>query len=342
MGKKIKIILIILVIILVMASIFVRIHISLVNKKYGYWIDNNDFLYDKAIEYLSKEEGKKADSVNKDDYQVFYDYEGFGIKEKDNFKYAYMYILEESYYVKHEKLRSDEKSCMPYKFIFENNEVIGYEIPKDGTEYITSIKEMFPDDIENKVIKYNFNTSKLAKKVDEYYSYLESTLIFHEDYNEEIIAICGNYNKNTSNSTNNVISGRCIDGYGDVYEFEVPYNENQEPLENINNIDKNVISKYQGKKVDSIAKDDLNIIKNNLSTIKENYSDIKTQDIKISFIKVLNNINKESNGNIIVLNYNNSDYIDLLIYTDSLKQENISESSKKIINILRKYKLSNY
>ena len=342
MNRKIKIILTILIIVLLIIASIIGINVNLSNKsneKYGYWITDNEFLYDKAIEYLKEEKYKAAYDKYKEDYQIFYDYEGFGIKEKDNKKYAYMYILEESYYVKHEKIRSSEGSCIPYKFIFENDEIISYEIPKDGSEYANSIKEMFPDDIENKVIRYEFKDAKLKKSVEEHYSYLESTLIVNMDYDEDIIIAYGSYGGNTTKSEANTIKGKCIDGYGDVYEYKIPCNENQELLVNIEDIDKNIISKYQGNKIAAISSEDLNEIKNNLNNLKEDYSNTKNihEDIQLYFVKVPH---IKNNDNMLVVDYENSSLMDLIVDTSNFRKENTSESSKNILSILKKYNLS--
>ena len=341
MNKKVKIVFIISIILLLVVGLVICLNIDLSNKsneKYGYWITDNEFLYDKAIKYLKEEKYKTANDKDKEDYQIFCDYEGFGIKEKDNKKYGYMYILEESYYVKHAALHSSEKSSMPYKFIFENNEVIGYEIPQDGSEYITSIKEMFPNDIEHKVLNYNFNIIKLSKDVENHYSYLESTIIIDRDFNEDIIAICGIYGDNISKPEANTIKGNCIDGYGDVYEYKIPCNENEELLVDFNDIDKNIIAKYQGNYITSISKEDFNEIKSNLSNLKKDYSNINTtnKDTQSSFVKVLTT--KQYNGDIII-DSNDGDFIDLIIYTPNFRRENTSESSKNILNILAKYNL---
>ena len=343
MNKKIKLTLIFVIIILLIIASIIGINVNLSNKsneKYGYWITDNEFLYDKAIEYLKEEKLKIAHDKDKEDYQIFYDYEGFGIKEKDNKKYAYMYILEESYYIKHEKIRSSEGSCMPYKFIFENNEVIGYENPKDGSEYANSIKEMFPDDIENEVMRYEFKDAKLKKRVEEHYSYLESTLIVNMDYDEDIIVAYGIYGGNITKSEANTIKGKCIDGYGDIYEYKIPCNENQELLVEIEGIDKNIISKYQGNKIASISIEDLNTIKNNLNNLKEEYSNTKTinEDMQLSFVKVSHK--KNNDNNMLVLDYENSSLMDLLVDTYNVRKENTSEASKNILNILTKYNLS--
>lgn len=343
MKKRIKLTLIFVILILLIIISIIRINIDLSNKsteKYGNWITGDEFLYDKAIEYLKKEKLKTAKDINKEDYQIFYDYEGFGIKEKDNRKYAYMYILEESYYIKHNKIRSSEGSCIPYKFIFENNEVIDYKKPEDGSKYAKSIKEIFPDDIENKVIKYEFKDANLKKSVEKYYSYLESTLIVDTDYDEDIIVIYGVCSGNTTDSGSNTIKGKCVDGYGDIYEYKIPCDEKQEILLVIESIDKNTIAKYQGNKITSISSEDLNIIKSNLDNLKEEYSNTKTRNKnnQISFVKVFHKKNNEDT--ILVLDYENNSLIDLLVETSDVRKENISEAGKEILNTLAKYNIS--
>lgn len=341
MNKKIKIILVILVIVLLIVSLVVGVNINLSrksNEKYGYWVTNSEFLYDKAIEYLKEEKYKTTYDKDKEDYQIFYDYEGFGIKDKEQKKIVYMYILEESYYVKNEKLRRSEGSCIPYKFTFENNEVVNYEIPQDGSEYKNSIKEMFPDDIEDKVIKYNSNTLSSYKEVEKHYSYLQSTLVIEEDYNENAIAICGVYGGNNPELETNTIKGKYIDGYGDIYEYQVPYNEDQELLSNINDINEKSILKYKENKISSISKDDLNKMKDAFNNVKEKYSEekIANKDEPLSFVKVLYG---KMDGDMFFTGYKNGNLIDLVISRSDSKKENISEAGKDIIDILVKYEL---
>lgn len=172
MNKKILGVIIILVLIIgIIIGYFI-----FTKKDNTVWITDYEFLYDKAIEYIAEEITTSGHDKDKEDYMVFTDYEGFGIEEKDNKKYVYMWILSESYYVEDNTLKSSEGSSMPYKFSVENNEVVGYEIPKDGDDlYVSSIKEMFPDSIENKVLSYEMDNSNLEEKVKEYYSYLDMT-----------------------------------------------------------------------------------------------------------------------------------------------------------------------
>lgn len=170
-SNKQKNTIITILILLVIGLICMIIVISRKNKEN--WITDNEHLYSKAIEYIEKEQKEKGYDNHQQDYQVFTDYKGFGIEEKDNKKYVYMWILKETYYVKEGELKISEGSSMPYKVIFENNEVIKYENPKDGAYYAPSIKEMFPDSIENKIIAYSMGNSKIKEKVKEYYSYLD-------------------------------------------------------------------------------------------------------------------------------------------------------------------------
>ncbi len=327
-----------IVIITIMAIVLLLIvtTIILANNKTN-WITDHDFLYSKAIDYIVSERKEKSYDNNKEDYQVFTDYKGFGISvnERKNEKYAYMYILEECYYTKHEKIRSDVGSCIPYKFTFnENNEVINYEVPKDGSEHTKSIKKIFPNDIENKVLSYIFDGTKLKSNVKEHYSYLASTDIVHTDYEEEPIIVCGMYGGYTSKAEANTIKGKYIDGYGDVYEYTIPCNENEELSINIDEITSNEISKYVGKKINTISKEDIAEIKNNLANIEDEYENIGiwAEDAPLSFVKV----KYVKKNNLLVVDYDKAEFTDLIKSTNEM---NISETGKKIISILNKYNL---
>ena len=133
------------------------------------FIKDSDNLYDVAVKYIENEQMNNGNDKYKDNYHIFTDYETFGIIKKNNKKYVYMWILTESYYVENNEIKSSEGSSMPYKFTFEDDKIIKYEIPKDGTEYEPSIRKLFPNSIENKVINYSMD-NKLKNSVDEYYS----------------------------------------------------------------------------------------------------------------------------------------------------------------------------
>lgn len=134
------------------------------------WITDHEFLYDKAIEYLTKKDTDESYDKNKEGFKIFFDYIPFGIEEKGNKKIAYMWILEEEYYMENNEIESGEGSSMPYKFVFENNEVISYQVPSDGSEYGPSIKRIFPKSIERNVMRFQIDSSKLREEVEEYYS----------------------------------------------------------------------------------------------------------------------------------------------------------------------------
>ena len=140
--------------------------------------EEEDYLYDIAIDYL-KEKYTKEDNEHysdKDDYQIFFDYEGFGTSAEGNNKYAYMWVSEESYYAEDGEVKIGSGSSMAYKVTFSGDKVISVENPKDGTYYVPSINEMFPKGIAKKILNYNFDNSKLEKMVEEHYSYLNNSL----------------------------------------------------------------------------------------------------------------------------------------------------------------------
>ena len=120
---------------------------------------------------------------NKENYITDYEhlYDTFGITEDENYRYVYMWIAEESYYIADNKIISGSGSSMPYKFTFElnDNKVVKIETPKDGNEYTSSIKEMYPDDIENKAINFQWKDDTLIKEVRNYYSDLKDKSIYY-------------------------------------------------------------------------------------------------------------------------------------------------------------------
>lgn len=328
--KNIVIITIVAIVLLLLITIII-----LANNKTN-WITDHDFLYSKAIDYIVNEH-KKEYYNNEEDYQIFTDYEGFGISqnEKKKEKYAYMYVLVESYYTKKEKIRSGSGSCIPYKFTFnENDEIINYEIPEDGSRHTESIKKIFPNDIEDKVLSYIFDDTKLNNDVKQHYSYLESTEIVHIDNEEYPIVICGMYGGYTTKAEANTIKGKYIDGYGDIYEYTIPCNENEELRINIDEITENEISKYVGEKVSNISKEDIAEIKDNLVNIEEEYENVGiwAEDEPLSFVKV----KYVKKNNLLVVDYDKPEFTDLIKSTNEM---NISESGKKIISILNKYNL---
>ena len=140
---------------------------------------NDNKLYDAAIKYVIDSDSNP--DKNNDRYKLFADYTSFEITKDDKYRYAYMWIAFESYYVKENKIVSSSGSSMAYKFTFDlnNDKVIKVEHPKDGKYYVSSIKEMFPDDIEDKVINFEWKDDKLIKEVRDYYKDLEDKSIYY-------------------------------------------------------------------------------------------------------------------------------------------------------------------
>lgn len=323
MNKKIGVRIFIITIILIVG---VSLGITIFHKQDNTnWITDSDYLYDMAKEYII-EENSNVDDQNEKDFKVFADYEKFGIEEKNNKKYVYMWILEESYYVRNDKLRSGSGSSMAYKFTFENDKVLNYQTPMDGEYNTSSIKNMFPDNIENKVLGYNMEDSKLKSQVKEYYSYLDSTEIVYVDPNEEIILYTGYYGGYTTKSEANTIKGKCIDRYGNVYEYQIPCNKNEEMLIDVDKIDVPIVEKYKRKVVSKLSKEDKDIILNNINNVSDEYKDtgITMEDSPCSFIYIMTNKNKK----------------ELLMYNYDSAKENVSESAKNIFDVLAKNNLT--
>jgi len=175
--KKSKII----TILLSLVFIFIIICMIIINKKNNKLnlVNDSDYLYDYAIEYLKKENLRNNPDTSKKDFNNFYSYHGFGIEEKNNYKYVYMWIFSQDYYVEEkDTLAISGGFSMPFKFIFDDDKVIKVETPKDGNKYVESIKKMFPDVIANQVLNFDNdkNISKLFNDVltkkNKYYNYL--------------------------------------------------------------------------------------------------------------------------------------------------------------------------
>lgn len=134
-------------------------------------ITDSDHLYDEAIEYLALEYYNKDRKALENMYNHFVSsYDKFGITKHGDNKYVYMWVLGEGYYLEDEEIKDDSGYSMFFKFTFLDNEVIKYEIPKDGNEYADSIKELTLNyKMYKKVINYD---SKLNndKEVEDYYS----------------------------------------------------------------------------------------------------------------------------------------------------------------------------
>lgn len=148
------------------------------------FINDYDYLYNEAITFL--ENNSKDYTKEENDFKLFYSYEKLGISEDRNYKYAYLWILEESYYVKNNKVELGNSSSRPYKFTFKDDKVIKEEIPQDGSYYKKSLKKIFPWKIR---VKMNFlDLDKLKtennRKRAQYYDYLDNNINYNDDSKE--------------------------------------------------------------------------------------------------------------------------------------------------------------
>lgn len=145
-------------------------------------VNDSDFLYDEVINFIKSKEFDENPDSNYKDFNVFYSYHGFGIEKEHSYKYVYMWIYQQSYYIESEEYGSglaiSSSSSMPVKAIFKDNKLQDIVYPKDGNEYVSSIKAMFPGIIEYQVLNYDKekNINKLFNEVEQkkniYYDYL--------------------------------------------------------------------------------------------------------------------------------------------------------------------------
>lgn len=145
-------------------------------------VSDSDYLYDEVINFIKEKEFDENPDSNYNDFNVFYSYHGFGVEKKHNYKYVYMWIYQQSYYIESEEvgagLAISSGSSMPIKAIFKDNKLQDIVYPKDGSEYVSSIKEMFPGIIEYQVLNFDKekNINKLFNEVEQkkniYYDYL--------------------------------------------------------------------------------------------------------------------------------------------------------------------------
>ena len=145
-------------------------------------VNDSDYLYDEVINFIKEKEFDENPDSNYDDFNVFYSYHGFGVEKKHSYKYVYMWIYQQSYYIESEEfgggLAISSGSSMPVKAIFKDNKLQDIIYPKDGSEYVSSIKKMFPGIIKYQVLNYDKekNINKLFNEVEQkkniYYDYL--------------------------------------------------------------------------------------------------------------------------------------------------------------------------
>lgn len=170
-SKKYRISIMILILVVIICAI-----IPFILKPIKLNSSEEEKIYQDIEQYLSSLEEKNHQVNNKnDDFKVFVDIAKMGIKKENEETFAYVWALIKTYYVENGELQSSGSS-MPYKFRIKDNEIIEYQIPEDGERYISSINEIFPKDIREKIdISSNeVNEEKIENKAQEYYQYLNN------------------------------------------------------------------------------------------------------------------------------------------------------------------------
>lgn len=163
---KNKSIIVIVVIVLIIGCIL----LFLPKNNGEHYIKEDKTLYESAVEYLKEEDKKQKNDTDKEDYKFFIAYDGFGMTEKGQNKYAYMWVLGDGYYLKDGKKEFSHGYSMFFKFTFKNGKVLGYENASDGSEYIKSVKKMSIDSkMSEKIINYDLKFSN-DEEIDSYYS----------------------------------------------------------------------------------------------------------------------------------------------------------------------------
>ncbi|MCI8999516.1 MAG: hypothetical protein HFJ26_00915 [Clostridia bacterium] len=178
MKKKIRFIVAFLVIVFIALIILIVLNYNLKETI----VSDKDYLYEKVEQYLIRQEQphyflktkNSEPNYNVNDFKVFTDITRLGIRQGNGNTYVYVWALIESYYVQDGELIHNSGSSMPYKFVFENDEIVDYENPQDGSKYTKSINRIFPKDIREKLHNIKVHQNTLRKQVKEHYSYLET------------------------------------------------------------------------------------------------------------------------------------------------------------------------
>ena len=180
MKKSSKIMLALFIVAIIIIGIFLLKHAS---KEYA--VENRDDLYEKVEQYLIGLEKPHYYSENKYDepnenisyFKVFTDIAKLGIRRNGLETYVYVWALVESYYVQDGEIELNSGSSMPYKFTFKGNEIIDYQVPLDGSEYLKSIKKIFPIDIQVRLLNNDLvSSNKIENEVKEYYSFVNDVI----------------------------------------------------------------------------------------------------------------------------------------------------------------------
>ena len=134
-------------------------------------VSDKDYLYDKGIEFIKEKFHDLNTRKEQKDYQVFVSVEKFGITEKDNYNYVYMWVLSESYFVKDDQLFNGRSNSSFYRIIFLEDEIFDYDMPINGRDY---------EDTESYVMDKN-------------YAFVKSEDDPESDFSKELKSLCGNH-----------------------------------------------------------------------------------------------------------------------------------------------------
>ena len=162
-------------------------------------INDADYLYDIAIDYLRKQDFETSEA-KEDDYNSFYSYYGFGIEKIPNYYNVYMWVYQQSYYLEDTgALAIGKTSSYPCKVTLKDNEVIDIKYPDSGKNYESSLKKIFPVMMQNQILSFDTtnNMDKLftdiQNKKDIYYNYLniDTATLKEEDilYNDILFSV---------------------------------------------------------------------------------------------------------------------------------------------------------
>lgn len=258
---RISIIIFILSILLCVISPFL---LKTTNEINAYSLSDEDKLYDQVQQYLIKlaEEihylERPEFANNSDNFRVFSDIVKLGIRQNEDETYVYIWALIKTYYAQEEL--SSSGSSMPYKFTIKNNQIIDYKIPTDGIDYGDSIKEIFPEDIREKLEECEnlLDEEKLDNEAKEYYRYLdingnlEDEKLSNEEYinlksnQQEINKLVGIWKPFKAEYNGEEISLRSIYGSGIEYGGELRFNHNGTYTEFIGIYSDETINDLQG------------------------------------------------------------------------------------------------
>ena len=180
-------------------------------------VEDKDYLYETAVEFIKDKYHDLNTRKEQDDYQVLVSYKSFGITKDKNYYYAYMWVLSESYYTKENKLYNGRTNSSLYKITYKDNKVISYDMPggdedfEDSENYFMSkddlfdieLKEICPNKkIYNLIINYEFDLSN-DSQIKECYNYLEDFTTIKEGLGEGSSYDSNRKNNYSSSSNSN-------------------------------------------------------------------------------------------------------------------------------------------